>query len=291
MQYLSWAAGRACPVAVSLGQEPLLFLAAAPYFGENRAVPEYEMAGHMAGRPVEVVTDPSTGLPIPATAEIVISGEVPPPNEEHRDEGPFGEWTGYCASETIPAPIIRVKAIYYRDDPIILGMPPFRFRGATTQFGLPTQITNYREQLERAGVEDVLDVWTLAVPGVTVVQICQRYAGHAMRAGLAAVSEYMGRFVIVVDEDINPRDAQEVLWAIGTRCDPETTLSVVAGCPSSRLDPRISPARKAAGDFTSSRAIINACKPFDWKDEFPRTNVASAELRRQVLAKWTELFL
>jgi 4-hydroxy-3-polyprenylbenzoate decarboxylase len=141
-----------------------------------------------------------------------------------------------------------------------------------------------------AGVEDVLKVWRLAVPGVTVVQIRQRYPGHAMKAGLAlAAAEYMGRLVVVVDEDINPRDPEEVLWAIGTRCDPETSITVLRGCPSIALDPRMPPEKKTKGDLTSSRAVINACKPYEWLKEFPPTNVASPELRRKVLEKWKQL--
>jgi 4-hydroxy-3-polyprenylbenzoate decarboxylase len=111
-----------------------------------------------------------------------------------------------------------------------------------------------------------------------------------MKAALAASGEYMGRFVVVVDEDINPRDPEDVLWAIGTRCDPETTITILRDCPSSALDPRVPPERKLKGDFRSSRAIIDACKPYSWIKEFPQTNVASPELRKTVLAKWKHLF-
>ena len=103
-----------------------MFLGAAPALGQKRGLFKYELVGHVRGAPVEVVHEEVTGLPIPATAEIVIAGEVPPPEVESRDEGPFGEWTGYYASGTRPEPVIRVKALYHRNDPIILGMPPVR---------------------------------------------------------------------------------------------------------------------------------------------------------------------
>jgi len=253
-------------------------------------IPKYELAGYVRGAPVELVCEEVTGLPIPASAKIAIAGEVPPPSVEARPEGPFGEWTGYYASATRPEPVIRVERLYHRNDPIILGQPPVKFAGSHPHFTLPTQAKNDRERVVKAGVEDVLDVWDLAIPGVTVVQIRQRYAGHAMKAALAASGEYMQRFVVVVDEDIDPRDPNAVLWAIGTRCDPETSLTILKGCQSSWLDPRIPPDRKRAGDLTSSRAIINACKPFEWIKEFPKTNVASDAQRRQVLEKWTDLF-
>ncbi len=285
-----WEKGQSCPVAVSMGQEPVLFLGAAHFLGQKRGLIKYEIVGHVRGAPVEVVREEVTGLPIPATSEIVIAGEVPPPEVEARDEGPFGEWTGYYASGTRPEPVIRVKALYHRNDPIILGMPPRKYRRSTLNFGLPTKAKRVKQRLQRAGIDDVLDVWHLAIPGFTVVQIRQRYPGHAMKAALTASGDYMGRFVVVVDEDINPRDPEDVLWAIGTRCDPETTLMVLKGCTSSALDPRIPPDQKKKRDFTSSRAIINACKPYEWINEFPRTNVASQELRKKVLERWEDLF-
>ncbi|HZT07300.1 MAG TPA: UbiD family decarboxylase [Chloroflexota bacterium] len=285
-----WERGQSCPVAISIGQEPMMFLGSAQYFGQKRGVAKYDLVGHMRGSPVDVVEEPVTGLPIPATAEIVLAGEVPPPEVEARDEGPFGEWTGYYASGTRPEPVVRVKALYHRNDPIIFGTPPLRNIMVNSHFGLPTEGRRVRERLQRAGVEDVLDVVPLSIPGVVVVQIRQRYPGHAMKAALAASGEYMGRFVIVVDEDVNVHDPQEVFWAIGTRCDPATTISILTGCQSSALDPRLPPEQKKRGEYTSSRAIINACKPYEWIKDFPKANKVSAELRRQTTEKWSDLF-
>jgi len=286
-----WEKGQSCPVAVSFGQDPMMFVGSAQYMGQKRGLPKYELVGHVRGAPVEVIQEETTGLPIPAFAEIVVAGEVPPPQVEARDEGPFGEWTGYYASGTRPEPVIRVKALYHRNDPIILGMPPVRHYKNPAHFGIPTGAKNGVEKLRKAGVEDVLDLWHLAVPGVTVIQIRQRYPGHAMKAGLAASGGHQQeRFIIVVDEDINPRDPEEVLWAIGTRCDPETSMTILKGCPTGPLNPRIRPEQRASGDYTSSRVILNACKPYEWIKEFPPTNVASPELRRTVLEKWKDLF-
>jgi 4-hydroxy-3-polyprenylbenzoate decarboxylase len=207
---------------------------------------------------------------------------------EAREEGPFGEWTGYYASDRRPEPVIRVKALYHRNDPIIFGCPPFK--QGNSHFGLAPGPQSTIERLKQHGVEEVLDVYQLAKPGVLVVQIKQRYPGHALKAGLALAGGYMGRFVVVVDEDINPRDPLDVLWAIGTRCDPATTINVLNGTMGSALDPRIHPDKKARGDYTASQAIVLACKPYDWIDDFPKTNVASPELRAQTLSKWHELF-
>ncbi len=285
-----WAKGEVCPVAVAFGEEPILFAGASPFLGQKLGMGKYDLVGYVRGEPVEVIREEVTGLPIPATAEIVVAGTIASPAVEARDEGPFGEWTGYYASGTRPEPVIHVEALYHRNDPIILGMPPVRHARTPSHFALPTQERNQQDRLQRAGLEDVLDVCRLAVPGITVVQIKQRYPGHAMRVGLAASGEYMGRFVVVVDEDINPRDPYDVLWAIGTRCDPATTLTILNHCPSSALDPRIPPDRKKAGDLTSSRAIIDACKPYEWSVDFPKTNTASQDLRAKVLERWASLF-
>ncbi len=84
-----WTKQQACPVAVVCGIEPVLFAAAS--LGLPWGVSEYDFAGHVAGKPFEVVAGEHTGLPIPAHAEIVLEGEMPPPDVESRPEGPFGE--------------------------------------------------------------------------------------------------------------------------------------------------------------------------------------------------------
>lgn len=284
-----WERGESCPTVVSFGNEPIVFLVGTAYLGVKGNY-ELEFAGHLRGAPVEVIREEVTGLPMPATAEIVIAGEVPPPNVESRPEGPFGEWTGYYASGTRPEPVIRVQALYHRNDPIILGMPPVKHHGPTAHFAFPAESINYKQKFKRLGIEDVLEVWRAAVPGVLVVKVRQRYPGHAMKAGLAFAGEYMNRVVIVVDDDINIRDPDDVLWAIGTRCDPETSLTVLSNLQSNPLDPRLPPDKRARLDYTRSSVVINACKPYDWIKEFPPTNVAGPDLRRQVLTKWKKLF-
>ena len=111
-----------------------------------------------------------------------------------------------------------------------------------------------------------------------------------MKAAMGLVGDYTTRFIILVDEDINPRDPHDVFWALGTRCDPATAIQVISGLRSTPLDPIMPPEKKERGDLTSSCAIINACKPYEWKDEFPITNIASPEQRAAVLDKWKDHF-
>ncbi|MBI2348820.1 MAG: UbiD family decarboxylase, partial [Deltaproteobacteria bacterium] len=177
-----WEQGKACPVAVTFGQDPLLWLTAGisvPY-----GVSEYDYAGGLRKSPVDVIRGPVTGLPIPAGAEIAIEGEVPPPKEESRVEGPFGEWPGYYAHGARAEPVIRVKALYFRNDPILAGSPPLK--PPVANFGVPVGAAAIWNYLDKADVPDIRGVWC-HVGGVApgggapfiVISVKQRYNGHA----------------------------------------------------------------------------------------------------------------
>src|SRR5207248_3018733 len=105
----------ACPVAVVNGEDPALFIAGFEYLPAGQS--EYEFAGAIKGAPIEVFAGPLTGLPLPAHAEIVFEGVLPP--SRTLPEGPFGEFTGYYAPDARPAPVMDVLAIHHRDDPIL----------------------------------------------------------------------------------------------------------------------------------------------------------------------------
>src|SRR5207302_4895334 len=90
------------------------------------------------------------------------------------------------------------------------------------------------------------------------------------------VCAYCGRYTIVVDEDIYVSSLEEVTWALLTRSEPATSIDIIRNAWSTPLDPRIEPERKAAGDNTNSRAIIDACRPFHWRDKFPKGQCAHA---------------
>jgi 4-hydroxy-3-polyprenylbenzoate decarboxylase len=125
------------------------------------------------------------------------------------------------------------------------------------------------------------------------VSITQRYPGHATQAGHIAamchVGAYCGRYVIVVDDDIDVSNLEEVIWAMITRSDPATSIDIIHNAWSTPLDPRIEPERKEVGDNTNSRGIINACRPWHWRDKFPRVNFPSLEERRIAMQKFGHL--
>ncbi len=286
-----WERGEACPVAVSVGQDPLLLLLGGLEvdYGKN----EFDVAGAIRGEPLPLVAAPYTGLPVPATAEIVLEGEIPP-GEGHM-EGPFGEWTGYYASGAKDEPIIRVRSVVHRDDPIVLGCLPGMPPNDNTFFRSPLRAALIWDELERSGVPGIVGVWSHEAGGgrlFNIVSIRQLYPGHAKQVGMATASchagAYSNRFVVVVDDDIDPTDTNQVLWALCTRTDVIEDIDVMKRCWSTPLDPMA-----YAGEgprYFNNRMIIDACRPYDRLQTFPpvaRTGVAEAD---ELRGRWPELF-
>ena len=282
----AWLArGEKMPIAFVAGGDPLLFLAAATevQFG----LTEYDWAGGVRGEPYRVVKGPVTGLPLPAEAEIVIEGWVDP--KERIVEGPFGEWTGYYASDARPEPFMQVEAVYHRNDPIMLGSPPNQPPDEQSFYRAFLRSALLRSELEAVGVPGIKGVWCHEVGGsrlFNAVSIEQRYAGHARQVGHLAATvhagAYLGRYVIVVDEDIDVMDLNDVVWAMSTRSDPVESIDIIKRAWSGPLDPRIPKDRKGH----SSRAIIDATRPFEWRADFPPVNTPSAEVKRKAKEKF-----
>ncbi len=280
------------PVAVVVGNEPLLFLMACnevPY-----GISEYEFAGALQGKPYPVIRGEVTGLPIPANAEIVLEGFVDP--KKRRREGPFGEWTGYYASDVRDEPVLDIKAIYHRNNPILLGCPPNRPPDELARYRAVIRSGLLKQELEKAGLSGIKAVWAHEAGSsrmLLVIGIEQRYGGHATQVGHVAsqchVGAYAGKYVIVVDDDIDVSNLEEVIWAMLTRSDPATSIDIIHNTWSSALDPRIHPDDKAKGKLTNSRAIIDATRPYEWRDRFPMVNMSSPERARKAREKFSYL--
>lgn len=285
-----WARGEPCPMVICVGQAPILGMVAGT--SSSYGASEYEAAGARIGRPIDVVNGQLTGLPIPADAEIAFEGFMPPPEEETRPEGPFAEWPGYYTTEAHPEPVVRVGAIYFRDNPIHTAQPPAKPTFPGRQPSLAGMAALW-DALERAGVPGVTGVWKPIGGGsrfINVISIKQLHQGHAKMAGLVATGAgpgaYLGRITIVVDDDIDITDPAEILWALATRWDPKTQTDIIDGCYSGHIDPVISPEKRAANDITSSRIIIYAVRPWAWKDQFPRVNMVDHTYALQIANKW-----
>ncbi|MDH5750220.1 MAG: UbiD family decarboxylase, partial [Rhodospirillales bacterium] len=276
-----------CPVLISVGHDPLLFLSAGNEVEYGTS--EFAHAGGHRGRPFDVIESEIHGLPMPAHGEIVLEGEIIP--NDARPEGPFGEWTGYYASSVREDPVVRVRRVYYRNDPIQTMARPGRPPSDYSFSKCVIKSAMIWDEVEKAGLPGVKGVWCHEAGGgrlFNIISIEQKYPGHSKQAAMLAANchagNYLGRFVVVVDDDIDPTNTFDVLWAMASRCDPDEDIDIIRKAWSGALDPR-----KKAGDNFNSRAIIDACRPFDWKDDFPPVAESSPELRDKIHKKWAHL--
>ncbi len=148
---------------------------------------------------------------------------------------------------------------------------------------------NLHNDLLKAGVPDIVGVFfnENGIQQLITVSIKQRYAGHARQTALLASQlargGNMNRYTIVVDEDIDPTNVNDVLWALSTRSDPEKDIDIIRRTKSTPLDPIM---RKPAQGFFNSLAIIDACKPYEWKETFPKSVEVSPTLKRSLKDKF-----
>jgi 4-hydroxy-3-polyprenylbenzoate decarboxylase len=281
------ARGEPTPVLICVGMDPLLFLASG---NEIRfGLSEYDYAGGHRGLPFDTVKSELYGLPMPAHAEIVLEGEIVP--GDNKLEGPFGEFTGYYASEQSEQPVVRIRRVYHRKDPILTIATPLRppsdfsFSKCVTKSGM------IWDEVERAGLNGVTGVWCHEAGGArmfNVIAIKQAFAGHARQAAMLAANcqsgSYLGRFVVVVDDDVDPSDMFDVMWAMCTRCDPAKDIEILRRIWSGPLDPIVDRATS-----TNSRAVIDACRPFERIKDFPMVARASKKLLSEVEAKFADI--
>ncbi|MGE0627939.1 MAG: UbiD family decarboxylase [Hyphomicrobiaceae bacterium] len=285
-----WKRGEPMPAVMVLGGDPLAF-----FFGGTEApygTFEFDVIGGMRGRPEKMVKGRVTGLPIPANAEIVLEGYCHPGRTQL--EGPFGEWTGHYAGGASQVPVLEIHAIYHRNAPILHGVPPM---GAG-----PDEMSRYRaimrsamikQNMTNAGVPGVTKVWCHETGGARMLHgigIKQSYPGHAVQAGFVAAqcggSAYASKYVIVCDDDVDVANLEQLIWVMCSRTDPKQAIQFIEGSWDSPADPALHPDKRESGDMTHSVAIINACRPWAWRDRFPPANTPSAE----VMAKAKEKF-
>ncbi len=228
--------GKAMPVAVAIGAEPATIIAAVTPVPEN--VGEYHFAGVLRKKPIDLVDCVTVPLKVPATAEIILEGEIR--HEDTAPEGPFGDHTGYYnAIEKFP--VFHLKAITHRKNPVYLttitGRPPKEdavigtvLNGLylpslklqfpeVTDFSLPMEAVSYR---------------------IAVVSIKKEFPGHAKRImmglwGILRQFLYV-KYIIVVDDDIDVHNWADVMWAISTRVDPKRDSLIIENTPVDYLD-------------------------------------------------------
>jgi 4-hydroxy-3-polyprenylbenzoate decarboxylase len=208
-----------------------------------------------------------------------------------RVEGAFGEMSGYYSHiGGHPAPVVRVDAVYYRNDPIICGHPPYK--NVRSGDGGERFTGHILKSLLEAGFHDIRGIGH-AGPFM-VVSIHQMYAGHAKRIAdylMSGAADRPPRMLVLVDDDIDPNDAREVFWAVNTRLDPAESVHIYRNMWVSPTNPRPTPHQKEIPlehGLTLSCMVLDATRPFAWKDEFPPVVDVSPDLRARVIDKWGE---
>lgn len=219
---LYWEKNEPCPMAVAIGTDPAVMM------GASTRMPfdwdEFNVAGALRSKSVEMVPCETLPIDVPATAEIVIEGWLEP--HKRKPEGPFIEFTGYYGDERL-APVWDVVAITHRNNPIyndiVTGPPPDENCQMTQVFAV--EIYNAVRQVFPA--EDILDIF-LPDGGCQnfncVVRIKKRYPGQGKQVCANVLSCRYTNNVWVVDEDVDARNHVQVEWAFATRCRAEDII-------------------------------------------------------------------
>ena len=152
------------------------------------------------------------------------------------------------------------------------------------------------DRLEKFGIPGVQNVWCHEV-GVgmlfNVISITQLYSGHALQTGLIASQcpSDTGKYTVVVEEDIDPSNLEQVIWAMITRTLPDKSIHILDNCRSSNVDPAIPLKAKleTPKSLTASRVVINACRDLSWKDDWYPIARMSPEILDKTYKKWNSV--
>jgi UbiD family decarboxylase len=288
----AWQRGEPVEVAAALGVHPLWMIVASQTFPKNMS--EYEAIGGIMGAPLEVTPGESTGLLLPARAEIVIEGVISP--NATKLEGPFGEFTGYYGRPEAGAPLVEVTTAHYRDEPILTNALMADYPSCEMAlFYAIMKSARLWDDLDRYGIPGIAGVWTMPAAasgfGMVVVSLEQRYAGHAAQvlalAAQAPSTAYYTKWIIAVDEDVDPTNINEVIWAMSTRCHPVEDIDILRNTWSTWLDPTQNPpAERPWG----SKALINACKEHRYIEVFSKRTALTRAMWERLAARWSTEF-
>lgn len=281
------------PFAIAVGPEPICGFVGGTKPSVN--VNEADVAGALRQEPVELVKCETVGLEVPATAEIVIEGELS--TTETDWEGPFGEFTGYGTSPRERRPIYKVKAVTYRSEPILTqscyGVPP-------NEYGVLVSLVKPAEFLRRLQAE------AIPVVAVNVVSECSGLMAivsvRTRPGGIPNVAERVSAFiwgtalgaiipyVIVVEDDVDVFNLSHVFHALANKCHPYRGIRRIQYATAVPLQPFLNPYERS--HHLGARAVFDCTFPLDWDpiNEVPPkisfdTNYPK-ELKDYVLKNW-----
>lgn len=280
--------GRPMEIAIAIGVEPIsTFCAAAPV---PYGVAEVDVIGGMRREPMELIKCESVDLEVPATSEIVIEGEVL--RDKTMDEGPFGEYTGYVGGHREPRLVIRVKAVTFRNDPILTMMNE----------GMPVTSTHATQSVTRsAECYEMLKGLGMPVTAVyEFAEACTLMVVVAVRPGLVKADEiaygiWSSRlrantpYVIVVEDDVDPTDLRQVIHAVVSKCHPQRGIVKIERTVGTALMPFLS--RFEQRHQLGAKVYFDCTWPTEWDPaEVPQRcsfdNVYPPDIRQKALAAW-----
>lgn len=239
LDYKEWQhahPGEPFPVSVALGADPATILAAVTPVPDTLS--EYAFAGLLRGSKTDVTQCKLSDLQVPASAEYVLEGFIYP--DDMAAEGPYGDHTGYY-NEVEEFPVFTIETITHRDNPIYhstyTGRPP------DEPAILGVALNEVFVPILKKQFPEIIDFY-LPPEGcsyrLAVVSMKKQYPGHAKRVMMGVWSflrQFMyTKFIIVVDDDVNTRDWNDVIWAMTTRMDPVRDTTTIENTPIDYLD-------------------------------------------------------
>ncbi|MDO8720792.1 MAG: UbiD family decarboxylase [Syntrophales bacterium] len=300
------AINKPMPYAIAIGCEPLtMMVGCAPF---KPGVNEFDMAGALRREPVEMVKCETVDLEVPANSEIVIEGTVNLDPNTYREEGPFGRYTGHYTSLTKKnmAPVLKISCISYKNDPLywtIPGVPGPNLSPSDGEYACQLQMCAILwNHLEASGIEGLTGVWTDTDTFWTnvFVSINKTHYGHAKQiaAQIWGSQEFtmVGKFVVVVDSDVDIFNLKKINAAIAHRTRGARDITIYPNTLGSPLDPSNEPGFVNRADIGSwDRVLIDATWPFEWEPreewgglKYPPKALTSPEVLEKVKNRWTE---
>lgn len=298
--------GKPMPLAAAIGVDPVLMYCVTTM--QPFGICEYDIAGGIKKEPLELVKCETVDLEVPATAEIVLEGEMSLDLSTFQPEGPFGEYPGhYSGLGAEPKPVFKVKCITHRKDPILTsssaGMDPLASPEIPGNWGSHTHMSFVSPALildhfEKCGVSGIKGISSYGPGGsITCVSVKAPYYGYAKQVATTLWSR-MGRaskWVIVVDSDIDVSDPHKVFLALSNRSQGAKSISIIHDTPGADLDPASHPdvKGKIGGTASVDRILIDATWPFEWEEKeewdglkYPPPCRASLDMIEKVRNKW-----
>ncbi|HJM43846.1 MAG TPA: UbiD family decarboxylase, partial [Nitrospinota bacterium] len=256
--------GLPMPIAAVIGHHPGFALAGG--ISESDEIDEVRLAGTFLGEPLRMAKAKTIDLEVPADAEIIIEGEIPP--KIRKTEGPFGEFQGYYLTGETDSPVFNVKAITMRRDAIYKIVQSAYNTEAAIFHRVPMAVTLWNRLKQNEGGMTIHNINVIPTNFTVIIQMTPGFEGQAKNTLMSALSGgYLHHKVaIAVDEDVDPFDMNDVFFAISTRVNPVRDVVIIPGVRNHVMDPSITmvdPERDYMSKVQSvgSKMIIDATKP------------------------------